>query len=250
MHTPRVIHDMSAVDAALNAEIEARNAERDALAAAAAAEQARAVGERRFKTGLAFLAGGLGIAAATAAANYTQEPKVVEVPKLVEVPKVVFIDKPLIVDKPVIVEKPVERIVEKPVFVPAPQAARPLPQQTLPAVAPAHVPPAGSSQPLRQFKSSPEFTSAAIKGRIVSHVAGVIRFDGGQERFDSFPSGETDTRVTTQRHDGDFGYCRELGTHFPNGRPQWECRVLHNGVVENVKPPFLPQVPQPREPRP
>ncbi len=53
-------------------------------------------------------------------------------------------------------------------------------------------------------------------------------------RIDAYPDGSHDPRLTTARHNGDFGFCRRLPGEFPNGNPRWDCRVLHRGVVENA----------------
>jgi hypothetical protein len=38
--------------------------------------------------------------------------------------------------------------------------------------------------------------------------------------------------VNNTRHDGDLGYCAQTGQRLPNGTELYNCRALHNGVVE------------------
>lgn len=198
-----------AVDAETHkARMQAHAADREALAAQSQADHARAVGERRLKTGIALLAGGVGLGVVVAAASLWRKPEIVTV----EVPK------------PFIVERSVEKITRVPVEAPAP------------------APPIGARATEEQFKESQEFRDSDFSGRIVSHIAGRILFDNGRERWDAFPNGTRDTRVTTDRNNGDWAFCHERVEKFPDGSSQWECRALHQGRVEPI---FGPGVPRP-----
>jgi hypothetical protein len=169
--------------------IEAQAAENEALIAPTRAEQVRADGERRLKTGLAFGAVAVGIAAVAAAVNLTRQPKIIEVPKIqvVKVPEIQIVEKPFVVKETTVVEKPVDRIVKVPVVEHLDPVSPPSPQPPLPSA-----PPVGATSTVQQFTGSKEFNDAEISGRIVSHVNGVKR-----------PGKEFDGRVAAHRDSAD-----------------------------------------------
>ncbi len=182
--------------------------------------------------GAASLAAGAGVGLGAWGLSHLIEPKIVTAERVVvqkEIEKV-EIEKPIVTEKVVTVEKPV--IVQA---APPPEQPKPIDPPAIRAPIPKKpAAPVGMPSSESAFVNSPDFETAEIHGRIASHNAGVIKFSDGQERYDAYPDGSHDPRLSTNRHDGDFGFCRRLPGQFPNGNPRWDCRVLHGGVVENA----------------
>jgi hypothetical protein len=178
--------------------------------------------------GAASLAAGAGVGLGAYGLSYLVEPKIIETTKVVTETKVerVEVEKPIVTEKVITVEKPV--VIEKQVPAPIdpPPMRAPIPKK------PAALVGAPSSE--QAFINSPEYEMAEIHGRISGHDHGVIKFADGQERYDAFLDGTHDPRLTTSRHNGDFGFCRRLPGEFPNGNPRWDCRALHKGTVESI----------------
>lgn len=183
--------------------------------------------------GVASLAAGAGVGIGAWGISHLIEPKVVTVEKpiiqkeieRVEIPKIIEREKIVTVEVPKIVEKQLQPP-EQPAPINPPPMRAPVPKK--PAA------PVGAPSSEQAFVNSQEFADAEIHGRIASHNAGVIQFANGQQRFDAYPDGSHDPRLSTNRHNGDYGFCRRLPGEFPNGNPRWDCRVLHRGVVENA----------------
>lgn len=162
--------------------------------------------------GLAALAAGVGIGAGAVGLSYLLEPKIVETTRVVtetkvervEVPKIIEHEKVVTVDRPVVVEKPTV---------------------SLP-------PPAQS--PVERFTQSEEYRTAEFNGRILKFHGGVIQFDNGRDLMMANGNGSLNLNAGTTRYDGDLAYCHHDG-NFANGRQRWPCKVMHNGVVEELK---------------
>jgi hypothetical protein len=183
--------------------------------------------------GAASLAAGAGVGLGAWGLSHLIEPKIVTTERVVvqkEIEKI-EIEKPIVTEKVVTVEVP--KVIEK--QVPAPEQPKQIEQPPVRTPVPKKpAAPVGAPSSEQAFVNSQEFADAEIHGRIASHNNGIIQFANGQQRFDAFPNGEHDTRLTTARHNGDYGFCRRLPGEFPNGNPRWDCRVLHRGVVENA----------------
>ena len=238
-----VSHDFSAVDAierefsqkreeeyrsVLEREISPVRAHETEANGRAQAQIIQAQAERRKKTGYAALASGIGIGAAAFGLSYLLPPKIiettkvvtetktVEVPKIVEVPKVVEIPK--IIETTKVIETP--KIIEK----------TPASSPTLPP--PSNTPQLGERSTTENFTNSDDYKNTLIKGKIIYHRSGEIKFNNGKSFFDLQPNGTKDISVNNTRHDGDLGYCAQTGQRLPNGTELYNCRALHNGVVE------------------
>jgi hypothetical protein len=204
----------------------------------AEAQVLKAQADRRQKTGYAALAAGLGIGAAAFGLSFVLPPKIVEttkvvtetktveVPKIVEVPKVVETTK--VVEVPKLVEH--TKVIEVPKIVEKTMPAPPAPTVTPPTPAPK----LGEHSTVENFTGSEDYKNTVFRGKIVSHANGEIRFDNGQSFLDAFPDGSRDFAVNNKRHDGDYAYCAQNGSKFPNGTASFYCYALHNGVVERT----------------
>ena len=260
-----VSHDFSAIDAierefsqkreeehrtTLEKEISPVRAQETEANGRAQAQIIQAQAERRKKTGVAALTSGIGIGAAALGLSYLLPPKIVEttkvvtetktveVPKIIEVPKVVEVPK--IIDTTKVIERP--KVTEQ----------TPPSPPTLPP--PITTPQLGERSSTENFTNSDEYKNTLIKGKIIYHRSGEIKFDNGKSFYDLQPNGEKDISVNNNRHDGDFGYCAQTGQRLQNGTELYNCRALHNGVVEpltqgammpqNMPPPQPNLVPQ------
>jgi hypothetical protein len=209
-----VVHDYSALDAHTQS------------------VRAKAKARLYLAIGAASLAAGAGVGLGAWGLSHLNEPKIVTTERVVvqkEIEKI-EIEKPIVTERLVTIEKPV-------VVQAAPPAEQAKPIEPLPMRAPIPKKPAapvGSPSSENAFVNSQEFETAEIHGRIASHNHGIIQFADGKQRFDAYPDGSHDPRLSTTRHNGDYGFCRRLPGEFPNGNPRWDCRVLHRGVVENA----------------
>jgi hypothetical protein len=174
------------------------------------AERIRAIADRRKMTGAAFLMAGAGIGLAAYGLSTILPPKIVHDTVVTE--KVVTVDRPVVTEK--VVKVPEVKFVDRP----AP-------------VAPAKLK-VGDKTTEQDYKNSAAYQSTEIKGKIVSHVDGVIRFENGREFHDADARGNL-ISVTNKRHDGDVGMCAVTGK-FPDGNTSFECTALHRGVVEKL----------------
>jgi len=178
--------------------------------------------ERRKKTGYAVLTAGVGVGAAALGLSFLLPPKIIETTKVVtetktvEVPKI--IEVPKIVETTKVIET--QKLIDKPAP-PAPIISPPSP-----------APQIGDRSSTENFTNSDEYKNTLIKGKIISHKAGEIKFDNGRSFIDLLPNGTKDTSITNSRHDGDFGFCAQTGQKLPNGTELYSCQALHNGVVE------------------
>ncbi len=185
--------------------------------------------------GAASLAAGAGVGLGAYGLSFLVEPKIVVTEKVIVQKEIQKVEIPKIVEHEKIERVEVPRIVEKTVQVPPPEQSAPInPPTVRPPVPKKPAAPVGAPSSENAFVNSPEYETAEIHGRIASHNNGIIQFANGQQRFDAFPDGAHDPRLTTSRHNGDHGFCRRLPGEFPNGNPRWDCRVLHHGVVENA----------------
>lgn len=205
MLAPREIHDYSAIDDFL------------------AVRSTRANSDRRLKTGLGVLAGGIGVGAVLAAGSLWVRPEIIETTRVVTETKIEKVEVPKIVTETKIVEVP------KLVQVPTPPA-QPAPTPAPPAAAPK----VGDKSNDQSFTQSDEFRAATYKGKVQSFVNGRVTFEGGKIFYVTNHDGSRNTSTTTDRFNGDNAFCSDTLQKFPTGGPIWECRVLHRGVVENL----------------
>jgi hypothetical protein len=247
-----VSHDFSAIDSierefsqkreeehrsTLEREISPVRAQETEANGRAQAHIIQAQAERRKKTGYAALASGIGIGAAALGLSYLLPPKIVETTKVITETKTVEVPK--IVEIPKVIET--TKVIETPKSI---ETTPPLPPITPP---PTSTPQIGEHTSTENFTNSDEYKNTLIKGKIIYHRSGEIKFDNGKSFFDLQPNGLKDISVNNTRHDGDFGYCAQTGQRLPNGTELYNCRALHNGVVEPLTqgatmPPNFPEL--------
>lgn len=232
-----VSHDFSAIDSierefsqkreekhrtTLEREISPVRAQETEANGRAQAHIIQAQAERRKKTGYAALASGVGIGAAALGLSYLLPPKIVETTKIitetktVEIPKIVEVPKIIETTKVIEIPKVTEQTPPSPPTLPPPNTT----------------PQLGERSSTENFTNSDDYKNTLIKGKIIYHRSGEIKFDNGKSFFDLQPNGTKDFSVNNNRHDGDFGYCAQTGQRLSNGTELYNCRALHNGVVE------------------
>lgn len=176
-----------------------------------------------FKAGAGALLAGAGIGLAAYGISFAIEPKVITTERTIVTEKVVEVDKPIITERVVTVDKPI--ITECVIQAPAP-APLPLPAEPLET---------GRRMTPQEFQNSSTYQDAPkCRGRLISHIAGQMKFADGSVCKDALPSGEIDTRLTTTENDNEQVVCNKSGAKFPNGKDQFYCWALHNGKVTMV----------------
>jgi len=187
-------------------------------------------------SGVGGLLFGLGCAAALWGWSKVREPKIITTEKVVVTEKVVTVDKPIVTEKVVTIDKPIVTEKIQRVEVPTPMPQQPQPTYTPPST-PSYTPTpnVGDKTSENQFKNSEGYQTTQVRGKIVSHVNGVLTFDNGEKFFDMNSNGtDVDRSVSNPRHNGDTGYCNRTGQKLANGMDGVMCYALHNGVVENT----------------
>jgi len=242
-----VSHDFSAIDAierefsqkreeehrtTLEKEISPVRAQETEANGRAQAQIIQAQAERRKKTGFATLASGIGIGAAALGLSYLLHPKIVETTKVVTETKTVEVPK--IIEVPKVVEVP--KIIETTKVIERPKVTEQTPPTTPTLPPPSTTPQPGERSSTENFTNSDDYKNTLIKGKIIYHRSGEIKFDNGKLFYDLQPNGTKDFSVSNNRHDGDFGYCAQTGQRLQNGTELYNCRALHNGVVEPLTP--------------
>lgn len=119
------------------------------------------------------------------------------------------------------------------------------PVVTTPPPATPAAPEVGDRYSPSDFQKSEAFQAAQFSGRVSGFRAGKLTFDNGHALTATFENGVEDRSITTTRYNGDFGFCSDTLTKYPNGGARWNCRVLHAGTIEN---PFSYRPPAPRPP--
>jgi hypothetical protein len=86
-----------------------------------------------------------------------------------------------------------------------------------------------------EFRATPEYKTADVKGRLLYHKGGYLKFTYGAEWEDRTTEGKHNPTIENQSQVGLLGACFRIGGKFPDGRPIYHCRVLNtSGRLEST----------------